>query len=523
MTTQPSDEAVALFSRLFKGYEKAHGHYEINRNESGKVLGKAVTQMRGASIEDYSRHLAGVVGIGAIPLLQEDKCWFGAIDIDIKGDTKLRDKHEDLEAKIRKYKMPLMMFRSKSNGVHLYCFAKDKPISARLMQSRLNDFASILGYGGCEVFPKQVTRLQETDFGNWINLPLYGKERTGLFEGKELDTLTSLRTCDYLATTEQELMAINIVETGLFSDGPPCLQKLASSGINEGNRNNIMFNVGVYLRNKYEEDWQEHFKEFNDEHVEPSLDSKEVADLKKQLTRKAYYYTCKAAPICNFCDKKKCLTRKYGVGRGKNGDDEESHYELPINGLTKFIAGDGESYQWQLSTPEGIIRYTTEEFMTMDAHRKKFLEKLNLIIPRMKDNDLMKQLKPWVDKAEIVYDPEDASETGQMVTNIESWFTDKGSARNADELVKSKWWHNTTTNKVYFLIASLEDFLIHQKKMRGINKHKLWRILAEKFNASEDKLLISGKRRKVVELKGFDFGEKFKLQVPDVTRKEEEI
>lgn len=147
----------------------------------------------------------------------------------------------------------------------------------------------------------------------------------------------------------------------------------------------------------------------------------------------------------------------------------------------------------------------------------------NIIIPTIKEKDFRSQLQAWVAKAEIVYDPEDASEEGQLIHNVESWFTDKGSARNADEMIKHRWWRNPINGFVYFMGASLEDYLIHQKKMRGINKHKLWRLLVEKFNTEQDKLLIKGKRRRVCVIKNFEIEEKTPLEVPDISRKEQEI
>ena len=264
MTQKQSDEELTLFSRLFKGYEEAHGKYEITHTETGgKVLGRAVTYTRAASSEDYHNHLLGKVGIGIIPLLKNDKCYFGAIDIDIKGDTKLSESLEDLEKKVRLLNMPLMLFRSKSGGAHLYLFAKE-PISARLVQKRLSEFADELGYGGCEVFPKQVTRLRTIDAGNWINIPLFGEERYAIYEGNKLNTKTALKTCEFLSVTEEQLIGFKIERNDFFADGPPCLQTIVRMGIGEGSRNNILMAVAVYMKYKHGDDWQENLIAFNE-------------------------------------------------------------------------------------------------------------------------------------------------------------------------------------------------------------------------------------------------------------------
>lgn len=520
--TQTLSEQVELFRQLFAGYEGAHGQYEIDRTESsGKLLGKAVTHPRAASVEDYASHLAGTKGIGIIPLLKEDKCWFGALDIDIKGDVKLSEDHLELEKKIRRFKLPLMLFRSKSNGAHLYLFGAE-PISSRLMQSRLAEFAAFLGYEGCEVFPKQVTRLKPTDYGNWINIPLFGDSRKGIFEGRELSTSESLKVSSYLRISEKELREISLEQSSNFQDGPPCLQTLHTLGIGEGGRNNTLLNVAIYFKKKHEEDWQEKLREYNSSELEDPLNEGEIAEIIKNVSRKEYNYTCKAAPICNYCDAKKCKKRKYGIAFGS--EKEETHFVLPITGITKYIAGNKESVRWGVSTTEAMIEFSTEELMSLDAHRRKFLEHLNIIIPNLKTKEFYDQIQSYVTNCEIVHDPEDASETGQLVMHIESWFLEHGSARTVDEMIKKKWWQDPENGNIYFTGDALEDYLIHQKKVRGISKHKLFRIIKERFKGDDGgRLLIKGKRRRVWCIRDFEFEDKTPLEVPDISIKEIEI
>ena len=48
------------------------------------------------------------------------------------------------------------------------------------------------------------------------------------------------------------------ISNEILPGGPPCLQDLLSQGaLAEGGRNNGLFNIGVYLRKRYPEDWQE--------------------------------------------------------------------------------------------------------------------------------------------------------------------------------------------------------------------------------------------------------------------------
>jgi hypothetical protein len=190
--------ALEQFMTLFRGFENGHGQHELSGqpDASGKIKGKAYTKSFGASEKEYMAHLEGKgVSLGLIPLMADNRCWFGAIDIDVKGDTSpLKEPIEQLEARVRKLEFPLVVCRSKSGGAHLYLFCNE-PILAKDMHARLAHFSQKLGYGGCELFPKQFTRVNENDRGNWINIAMYGclsKEGTTRYcirNGKQITKL----------------------------------------------------------------------------------------------------------------------------------------------------------------------------------------------------------------------------------------------------------------------------------------------------------------------------------------------
>ena len=69
---------------------------------------------------------------------------------------------KELSKKIFTLKLPFIPCRSKSGGVHLYLFCKDW-IPASVMKHKLEELSSTLGFGGCEVFPKQIQILAEEE------------------------------------------------------------------------------------------------------------------------------------------------------------------------------------------------------------------------------------------------------------------------------------------------------------------------------------------------------------------------
>ena len=71
------------FSSLFSGLERAHGTYEIKDSRAdGKLTGKAITVRENVTIQKWKDHLDGVKGLGIIPINDESKVKFGAIDVD---------------------------------------------------------------------------------------------------------------------------------------------------------------------------------------------------------------------------------------------------------------------------------------------------------------------------------------------------------------------------------------------------------------------------------------------------------
>ncbi len=505
--TQISSDEVTSFSRLFKGYENAHGQYIISTKDAdGKVIGAAKTIMEEASETDYQQHLEGKIGIGIVPLLKNNKCNFGAIDIDIKGETKLTEDHFILEARVRALKLPLLLCRSKSDGVHLYFFGREA-ISARLVQSRLAEWAALLGYGGCEVFPKQITRLKETDCGNWINLPLFGAERAAIHEGKQLNTKDALSAAEQLRLSSSELRSFELELSEDFSDGPPCLQQLATIGFQEGSRNNAMFNVAVYFKSKTPENWQDSLKAYNSEKVDPSLPSDEIQEVVKSALRKEYNYTCKQAPIVSHCNRTLCKTRPHGVSGGR-----ESSPKLPIVSITKYVAGD--SVRYGINTGEVMIEFSEDEFFSIDAYRKKFAAHMSFCLSAVKQMDFYKQIDELLKNCETVIDPEDASETGTLINAFESWFKGQYGAVNVDDMVKLKWWHEEETGYIYFMKEALDRYLSRHKDIKKYEPHKMFRLLKKKFGIEGDRLAIKGERERVWKMKNFNNVDETPLDVP---------
>lgn len=157
---------------VFVGAKAAHGTTTVGRvGRNGKAESKSMIVRKPLTEELVQAHIDGKQGIGAIPINEENKCKFGALDIDIYDLN-----HNEVQAKIQKMKLPLVHCRSKSGGAHLYLFLKDWEQAADV-RDYLTEMSIALGYSGCEVFPKQDTIIAERgDVGNFINTPYFNAE-----------------------------------------------------------------------------------------------------------------------------------------------------------------------------------------------------------------------------------------------------------------------------------------------------------------------------------------------------------
>ena len=136
---------IEKFKQIFAGLDRAHGVTIVGESNGNgtKVKGKSFVKREPVTDELWQKHLDGVDSLGVIPINDENKCKWGCIDIDSYAGFD----HQKLINKIKQFKLPLVVCRSKSGGAHVFLFTTDF-VSASLMQDKLNEIRSVLGYGG---------------------------------------------------------------------------------------------------------------------------------------------------------------------------------------------------------------------------------------------------------------------------------------------------------------------------------------------------------------------------------------
>jgi len=489
---------IDKFSTIFDGLRLAYGTFKIeDRNAKGKATGKAMIVREERTQETWQMHLDGTQSVGIIPINEDNQCRWGCIDID-----EYNFDHTALIDKLKNLKLPLVVCRSKSGGAHVFLFTDDF-IPAKDMQDVLTRLSVGLGYGGSEIFPKQIAlNLDRGDVGNFLNMPYFDHENSLRYAFKPDSSAATIEeffelVAENVQTREQALALIVEQDSSLpIQDGPPCLQTLCKDGIGEGARNNGLFNVGVYLRKAFPDTWESEILQHNMQFIHPPLPLGEVNSVAKQLLRKDYAYKCKDAPINSVCNKELCMTRKFGI--------EAVVSVVQIANLRKY---NSVPPVWFLDVEGKPLEMGTDDLLNQMAFQRACVEQLNFYPRTMKKdmwetriNALLTEMQET--DGSIIEVSEDVSVNGIFNEHLEEFCTGHQAAEEKEQILLKRPWTDEEKNETYFRLKDLEGHLLkanfkhfktHQiaQRLRDINGEatqlriqskvvRLWKIPAHK-------------------------------------------
>lgn len=368
-------EDVDRFMALYKGNQRSYGVFNPNSRTQMTTVKTAYTD------ENARSHLEGELGLGMVPILDDDTCWWAALDIDVHGPNKVEVDLMQIEQKVVRAALPLIVCRSKSGGAHCYLFLK-KVTPVVQVRAMLTRWAGMLGFPSAEIFPKQIS-LQPTKgdaekpLGNWINLPYYHAEqsdRWALDGGKQVTFEYFLEMAEGKRCSMEDF-AEQVSDD--YAQGPPCVQRMMEEKIDEGSRNLAMFQASVYLKRAFPDAWRDKATEFNKGAFVTPLDTREFRQIMGSVHKKDYQYKCREEPCRTLCNRDLCKTRPYGIT-----DVDSAANEIPIfENVQKIIA---TPIRWSLTVKGKTIEVTTPELFNYEIVRQRVGEKLHLVLPRIK-------------------------------------------------------------------------------------------------------------------------------------------
>ena len=115
------EERVKKFKSIFYGLDRAYGQYKSDGQlVNGKASGQAFIKKAPVTDQLWIDHIEGKdPSLGIVPIMDDSNCRWGCIDIDVYNVD-----HLVLMRSIKGLGFPLVTFRSKSGGAHLFLFSK---------------------------------------------------------------------------------------------------------------------------------------------------------------------------------------------------------------------------------------------------------------------------------------------------------------------------------------------------------------------------------------------------------------
>jgi hypothetical protein len=162
MTSRTTSEKLAIFRGLFTGLPEVYGTYDLSTGKVRQVKEPVTDQVLLA-------HLKGKQPYG-VYLLMGDTIRALAVDFDsdeLSYPLAFKDG-------AKRYKMFTYVERSKAKGYHVWMFFEEEGVPARKARLVVKSILARMGKLDTEIFPKQDALDEHTQYGNFINAPLFG-------------------------------------------------------------------------------------------------------------------------------------------------------------------------------------------------------------------------------------------------------------------------------------------------------------------------------------------------------------
>lgn len=487
------------FALLFKGKTNTYVRNELPKEkpEAGQKIKTKITNNEGTVDKDLLlHHLNGDFGVGICPVNAEGKCFFGVLDIDYyKGKIKR------VLQFIKDYQLPLLPFRSKSGGLHVYLMLA-KPVSAKSMREVLNQiiyyFSLDMLYGKAkvEVFPKQE---KAEGFGSSVTLPYFNADNPYTYlldlDGNPVPFREAMDYIQHHLSSLEEVK--KAIENLPYNDAPPCIQRILISeevGGEDTGRNNFIFSFAVYAKKKWGNGFEDYVKEVN-EHFEVPLEDAVVEQTCTSVREHEYIYKCKDIPCNSYCDKPACRRREFGLGKDKGhftGIDygqlyryktAEPYYVWKLRLLGQEVWVDvvfkDEGYLLdQKNFAKMCVRYLNQA--PMQVSNNDWYAVLNSILPNIEDVEVKQE--------------SDTSSLSMLKTTFIRYLSNKQARRDMPYQIRMGLCVRQSSNgitKYYFTHIGFAEYMKNQKVTFD---YSMLRETLIKFGAKEDTLVYTDAR-----------------------------
>lgn len=485
------------YQNIFEGNKSAYGTFiedtkkettdtneEDTTTEGEKSRGVSFLVKKLLTEIEYANHLNGRKALGVIPINEENECKFCVIDV----DDYISDHTLFIES-IYTNKVPLLPFRSKSGGLHLYLFF-DKPIKAKKAIGYMERFLTILGLpSDTEVFPKQ-TILKKGKFGSWLNLPYFNAHETKRYlidkngepvifeEALEVIKNNTMRGDSF----EQVFDEIPL------NDAPPCLQSIYLKK-RTNFRNQYLFSLARYFKAKYGDEFEKKISQANNELLEPITVERLQKTVIASHIKKDYSYNCSQDPLVSLCKRSECKKREYGIGG--------SHVsQLDFEEFTQYRT-DPPYYEWKING-KSLMFYSESDIINQKRFQELCFRELRIYPLRLKDINWKNIVDTALDNIIIkeVQKEDEISSRSVFTDLLVEFFEHRAQARNKEQIQLGRVYKDKERGCYVFKAKNLTNFLLYQKNFKIYNTTEIHARL-KKMNADSSRYYIPETKTKI--------------------------
>jgi hypothetical protein len=277
-----------------------------------------------------------------------------------------------------------------------------------------------------------------------------------------------------------------------FQDGPPCLESMVKHGFPEFGKYDALFTVGVYLRQRHPHGWQDKIMEFNQRHIGATYTDVAKAIRAMRWRSRKFQYRCLEVPMIDFCNKKLCCVREYGVRPTRN--DEKELRPCVLDEVTSVVcysppSGSQDEPYWIFSFGDDVLEVDVDMVRKQNAFARGFLRQFHRVILPISDSRWMKNINKLLADADVREMAFDAGVEGQFLV-FASDFCQAATNDISGILTGTPY---VKDGRYYFRSTDLIRYVQDVRKFRMLKEDEVWIILVRRCNSNYHTIEIDGK------------------------------
>jgi hypothetical protein len=238
-----------------------------------------------------------------------------------------------------------------------------------------------------------------------------------------------------------------------------------------------LFSAAIYLKKKHKDKFTSDLLQDMNAYLEAPLEQKDIDSIYTSVTTHGYdHYSCKNPPCADYCDKKLCALREYGIG-----NEKRNHFTgADCWGELSRVMAKNPYYVWDVRVnPEDEfkpVRVDSERDLRSQAVMQELCWRdLNWAPFRVKENDwtatVNKAMEGIGNRQIPVPQGTDTTELGRLHGLFTKYLTRKQIQRGQPYMVRQGQVYHAD-GIYYFSTDGIIDFLRFETfTQRGVNVH----------------------------------------------------